>query len=269
MGNSCQSLSIFCCLIPVRSVSTMYFYTLIVNLKTLKANHVDDDQEFDSICEQKRILPNKQLDQHSNNELNSDGYSITSSFHSSSLTEDGLNQFDDREISYFNASAPNCSFNFDHSSFDSGFNTSINILTSSWSDLATLENESSDHRQLVTVGYSVEFDTVLTDYLNSRTKIDFRSGFEPVINLPSVLKNAFISWSKSSLRRLGHTVLKLFLNPRIGFLQHQQFQTTTQIVSTDKTYQCRLNLLNNLLISFNNQSDWVLKFYSHYCCNFC
>lgn len=108
---------------------------------------------------------------------------------------------------------------FDLYSLDSGFNSSFSAASafSLHTPMAEFDagcsSSFSSNTCIATTDASLFlFDAMLKNFLLDQFNNDLLSSYvEQALSLPIMLKNAFVRWSKSSLKRLGHSVLSRFL----------------------------------------------------------
>lgn len=155
-------------------------------------------------------------------------------------------------------------------SLDSGFNSSFNDSSSSFS---STDNLIEPQTQLIhpTVFF---FDQFIG---NLNTRFDFLSGVGLLATIPSMLNRAFVSWSKSSFKRLSYSVLNhLDRVKSCQYLQYDLNEETVVIessncVATPSYYKISLiSLIRNLQnFSFKEyRSNFMYMFYSYHCFNF-
>ena len=262
------------------------------NLLSIKLNksNVDDDEEFytkraieKSLKTQGKLDSFNQPDQDcsiftiSKTSIETSAYfSLKSELETKSqvslFTED-CDYLDDRTSVLFNDSilSWNCELeSHDLLSIDSGFSSSF--VSSSTANIIECPVSPIQPSDFV-------FDQILRDIL-SQTKSDtfgFVSGLDLLSTIPVILKSAFVSWSKTSLRRLRHTVLnrlirakpKMFLEYE---LNHETIVIESTVVPSIPTNKVTLFSLFQSLNSFSFEeyrSNLIYKFYCYHSFNFC
>lgn len=153
---------------------------------------------------------------------------------------------------------------FDLLSLDSGlsssFSVSIDTLSPPKAKIAT-----------VVAPNMLYFDSMLRNALSSKSSSDFdlfSSPVEFVSSVSAMLKNAFLSLSKSSIKRIFHSVLSRFLT-RKSFLEFNQAVDKINIPQT--LFLSKISLFKSInRVSLSEyKTNLIYRFYAFYSFNFC
>lgn len=189
--------------------------------------------------------------------------------------------FNDSTLTWLSADLESLDF----LSLDSGFNSSFSIGAGSASfDLmtapVTAEIECCDplQRELSSTS-ELLFTTILLEFLNSQSRhsgrFDLFANIDLISTIPRLLKSAFVSWSKSSLKRLSHTILnrlvflKCHSRPSLQYPGDVHVKVSSDPIAYNRDVQ--LGLLDKIsrFSLYEYKSNLIYKFYYYYSFNFC